>query len=587
MIFGKTINCYYKKYWYYFFFGILALIAVDAIQLLIPEIVGEIARLLNNGALTDSLFVRNIVVLTVIAFSIFAGRVIWRLTINGVSHRIEADMRRRLFGHCEHLASDFYATHKTGATMALLTNDLEAIKMTFSDGVIFLIDVAVLGSMAIVKMAILNWVLALITLIPLAFLIISGNIMEKLETKSYEKAQKSFEDLSDFTTENITGISVVKAFIKEREQIGAFERCNQNNRSKQIAFIRLDTTYNAIINLLIYFGAVSIVILGGYFALKNASFPGIKPMDGPGLFTFFGYFDALIWPILACVFLISTASRGKASYNRVTELLQTEVTVKDRPEAAPAASGLVGDIVFNNLSFTYPDGQSPVLKDFSVHIKPGENIGIIGRTGSGKTTFVNMLLKLYNVPDGMIAIDGKDINLWSTKDIRDAVGYVAQDTFLFSATVANNIAFSNPELGPEAIEAAARFACVDDNIRGFKEGYQTMVGERGVTLSGGQKQRIAMARAIVKNPQILILDDSVSAVDSSTEKSILKNIRELRQGKTTLIVAHRISAVENLDHIIVLDEGHIAGYGTHSELLKSNALYQQIVRLQELEKEVN
>ncbi|HBD06479.1 MAG TPA: ABC transporter ATP-binding protein [Firmicutes bacterium] len=586
MIFNKTINCYYRKYWYCFFFGILALIGVDAIQLLLPEIIGNIVRAANENELSMGFIGLQVLYILAIGLGIFAGRIIWRLLVEGVCHKIQADLRRRLFIHCEALPKEYHSSHKTGGTMALLTNDTEAVSYTFSDGVIFFVDIAVLGTLAMIKMFLVNWALALITIVPLVFLIFSGNILEKLETKSYEAQQKAFEKMSDFTSENLSGISVIKAFIKEKQQLKAFSNCANDHRTKALKFIRLDNAYNIIINGLIYISFALLLIIGGYLATNNVDLPLANPLTSDMLTEFYGYFDSLIWPMLAIVFLISTISRGKASCNRISELLNTPISVKDDEGVVQNNQPLKGNIKIQNLTFAYPDGETPVLKDCSVEIKAGENIGIIGRTGSGKTTFVNMLLKLYNVPRERIYIDGKDINDISTIDLRNSIGYVAQDTFLFSTSIAENIAFAHPRISFDAIKRAAKFACVDDNIANFKEGYDTIVGERGVSLSGGQKQRIAMARAIINDPEILILDDSVSAVDSSTEKEILSNIKRERKGKTTLIIAHRISAIENLDHIIILDEGQIVGYGTHQELLESNTYYQDIVKLQELEKEV-
>lgn len=585
MIFNKTINCYYKKYWYCFFFGILFLILVDVTQLFLPKIIGDLVDAISDKTLTSEIIAKNVLYIFLIGIAVFVGRIVWRLFINGVNYKIQSDLRKRLFIHCENLPKEFYTTHKTGGLMALLTNDVESVGETFSAGVMFLIDVVCLGSMAFIYMAQMNWALALVSAVPLVFLIFSGNILEKYETKTYEENQQAFENLSDFTTESFSGISVIKAFIKEKEQLSNFAKHADNNRKKSIAFIKLDSLYTAIINAIIYISAVLIIVVGGIFIINDVKIPGTTTMTGGNLSTFYGYFDTLVWPILAIVFLISTASRGKASCNRITELLNTKITVKDK-EGLKDDNEVKGAISIRNLTFSYPDGSSPALKNINVDIKPGENIGIIGRTGSGKTTFVNTILKLYNVEDGHVFIDGKDINLWTTHKLREAIGYVAQDTFLFSCSISDNIAFSNPCLNKEKIEMAARFACVADNIKDFKEGYNTVIGERGVTLSGGQKQRISMARAIAKDPQILILDDSVSAVDSSTEKEILSNIKRLRKGKTTLIVAHRISAVEDLDHIIVLDEGSIVGFGTHFELLADNKVYQDIVKLQELEKEV-
>lgn len=331
------------------------------------------------------------------------------------------------------------------------------------------------------------------------------------------------------------------------------------------------------------------MILGGYYVLTGNVIGGGVDFDGGKLSTYFGYFDTLIWPMLAISMLIDNISRSRASYNRIAELLKTEPSVKDNlAELRKDLPVFKGALEFKNLDFSYEDDENQkVLQGISLKINAGENIGIVGRTGSGKTTFVNSILKIHNIPKDKIFMDGVDINSWPTKVVRDNIGYVAQDSFLFSDLISNNIAFSNPKLSMDEVRKAAKFACVDSNIIEFKDGYNTMVGERGVTLSGGQKQRIAMARAIVKNPQILILDDSVSAVDSETEKTILNNIKELRKGKTTLIIAHRISAVEKLDHIIVMDNGKIVGYGTHDELLKSCEIYAKLVELQKLEKEVN
>lgn len=585
MIFGKLVNRYYLKYWYYFFFGILAIIAVDIVQLYIPEIIGSAVSHLNLGTMTNEFLLRNLFAMLGIAAAIFVGRMLWRICINGVAHKITKDIRYRLFTHCQNLPKEFYTTHKTGALMALYTNDIDTIGYSFSDGTLFLVDFLALGATALIKMMMMNWMLTLISMIPLLFLFLSARYFEKKESTAFEDSQKSYEDLSDFTTENLSGISVIKAFVKEKEQIVAFDRHNEQNRKLTFRASKIDNAYNSIINLCIYIGFASIIFfvsIAGYYGFKT---PGVDSLDGGQLTTFYGYFDTLIWPILAIVFYITTGARGKASYRRVREIFNEPIKVKDRDDVT-VVEEVKGDITIRNLSFNYPDGGTPALKNLSIDIKAGQNIGIIGRTGSGKSTLVNMLLKFYNVPDGTIMLDGIDINNWPTVDLREHIGYVAQDTFLFSTSIRENIAFFNPSIDEERVRQAARFACVDENISGFKEGYDTVVGERGVTLSGGQKQRIAMARAIVKDPQILILDDSVSAVDSSTEKEILKNIKTLRQGKTTLIIAHRVSAIEDLDAIIVIDNGEVVGFGTHDELLKTSVVYQKIVQLQELEKEV-
>lgn len=589
MIFGKYINCYYRRYWYYFFIGILALVLVDIVQLFIPEIIGNAISSLDKGTFVDKDYITVLLSLVGIGALMFIGRSAWRLCINGVGQKIEYDLRERMFIHAEKLSVEYYKKQKTGGLMSLYTNDLDAVKTSFMDGTIFLIDAVVLGGLAMYKMFKMNWLLTVICIVPLALVALCGWVIGKAESVRFKERQEAFEGLSDFVQENITGISVIKAFVKEGQQMKKFAKLNSKNEIANIKYLRYSIMLNSLISFLIYSVFGVIMILGGYYVLTGNVIGGGVDFDGGKLSTYFGYFDTLIWPMLAISMLIDNISRSRASYNRIAELLKTEPSVKDNlAELRKDLPVFKGALEFKNLDFSYEDDENQkVLQGISLKINAGENIGIVGRTGSGKTTFVNSILKIHNIPKDKIFIDGVDINSWPTKVVRDNIGYVAQDSFLFSDLISNNIAFSNPKLSMDEVRKAAKFACVDSNIIEFKDGYNTMVGERGVTLSGGQKQRIAMARAIVKNPQILILDDSVSAVDSETEKTILNNIKELRKGKTTLIIAHRISAVEKLDHIIVMDNGKIVGYGTHDELLKSCEIYAKLVELQKLEKEVN
>lgn len=589
MIFGKYINCYYRRYWYYFFIGILALVLVDIVQLFIPEIIGNAISSLDKGAFVDKDYITVLLSLVGIGALMFIGRSAWRLCINGVGQKIEYDLRERMFIHAEKLSVEYYKKQKTGGLMSLYTNDLDAVKTSFMDGTIFLIDAVVLGGLAMYKMFKMNWLLTVICIVPLTLVALCGGVIGKAESVRFKERQEAFEGLSDFVQENITGISVIKAFVKEGQQMKKFAKLNSKNEIANIKYLRYSIMLNSLISFLIFSVFGVIMILGGYYVLTGNVIGGGVDFDGGKLSTYFGYFDTLIWPMLAISMLIDNISRSRASYNRIAELLKTEPSVKDNlAELRKDLPVFKGALEFKNLDFSYEDDENQkVLQGISLKINAGENIGIVGRTGSGKTTFVNSILKIHNIPKDKIFIDGVDINSWPTKVVRDNIGYVAQDSFLFSDLISNNIAFSNPKLSMDEVRKAAKFACVDSNIIEFKDGYNTMVGERGVTLSGGQKQRIAMARAIVKNPQILILDDSVSAVDSETEKTILNNIKELRKGKTTLIIAHRISAVEKLDHIIVMDNGKIVGYGTHDELLKSCEIYAKLVELQKLEKEVN
>jgi ATP-binding cassette subfamily B protein len=398
--------------------------------------------------------------------------------------------------------------------------------------------------------------------------------------KKYDAQLTSFEKLSDFTQEDYSGIAVVKAFVREKYQASKFHEQNTDYKKKNINYIRFSLALDSIIGLLINAVFVITIMVGSYQSLFGNS--GLQVSD---LVKFVGYLDALIWPMFAIASLINIISKSYASLHKVDEFLDAPIDLKDTNDESglPAFNG---DVLFKDFNFAYPDNnKSMVLQNVTLHVKPGDNIGIVGRTGSGKSTLVKVLLKIYNIEEGHLFFNNVDINKWPARDIRDNIGYVAQNAFLFSDQIRNNIAFGNSSLELDDVIKAADFACVDNAINDFKEGYETVIGEKGTTLSGGQKQRIAMARAIVKDPMILILDDSVSAVDSDTEKKILKNIKELRKGKTTFIVSSRISSIEQMDNIICMDEGRIVGIGSHEELLKSCPLYADIVHLQELEKE--
>ena len=573
MLFGKYVNQFYKKYWYHFVLGIIFLLLVDIIQLFIPQIVGDIVRIFdvstenelsaffNKGLFEVGGYLFYIMCFVLIAIGMFIGRSGWRLAINRLGIKIDRDLRMMMFEHAEKMSINFYNNQKTGSLMTLFNNDIEAIKSAFTEGVIFLIDGVVLGGLAIFKLFMVNWFLALLAIMPLSLIAFSGGIVGKMESKRYDAQLNAFEKLSDYTQENFQGIAVIKAFVREMHELKEFAKYNKKNKEASLAYLRFSIILNALIDLLIYSVAIIIMFVGGYLA-KGSGINEIFLVQGDfgagELTEFFGYFDSLI------------------------------VDLKDiKEEDAHDLPKFTGDITFKNLSFNYPNSSVHALENIDIHIKAGENVGVVGRTGSGKSTLVKILLKIYNIDDGQLFFSGVDINAWPSKVIRDNIGYVAQNDFLFSDLIENNISFADQEKGIEEIRNAARFACVDDAITSFKDGYHTLIGEKGATLSGGQKQRIAMARAIIKNPALLILDDSVSAVDSDTEQKILTNINELRKGKTTIIVSSRISAVENLDHIIVLDEGKIVGYGNHKYLLEHCESYAKIVHLQELEKEKN
>lgn len=588
MLFGKHVNKYYLKYFWHFFFGILALIIVDYAQILVPQEIANIGEAISNGeitSLTSIAFIKPISIIFIVAATMFIGRFAWRRCILGEAIRIQADIRKELFMKTEVLTQRYYKQNKTGAILAYFSNDLETIEEVFGFGVVQLIDGVFLSVLSFIKMFQLSTVLTLIALIPLLILLSCAFIVDKYMEKKYEKRQKAFEDMSDFSQENFTGIRVIKAFVKEAKELRHFAKENKKNKDANIEFVKFGALLDVAINLLIYSVIIIIFCVGGYFVYQESIGVdvGFSTWD---IIEFIGYFNSIIWPVFALASIINLTARGRTSLRRISSILDEEVEISDSGEVI-IPSEIKGGIKFNNFSFAFPDNpEENVLKNISFEIKPGETVGVIGKIGSGKSTLVNMLFRLYNVEKGTLFIDNYDIMDLPVKVVRNSIGYAPQDNFLFSDTIRKNIAFADDTIPDEEVVEAAEFSAVRSNIEEFSEGYQTMIGERGVTLSGGQKQRISISRAVVKDPKILVLDDSVSAVDIKTEETILNNIKKLRKGKTTILIASRVSTVEKLDKVLVLKDGQLEYFGTNKECLKNSPTYKRMVELQTLEKEL-
>lgn len=547
MLFGKHVNKYYLKYFWYFFFGILALIVVDYVQLLVPEEIGNIVDNVQDGAITsvfDWKLMKSILTIFLVAVCMFVGRFVWRRCILSEAVKIQADIRQEMFLKTEILSQRYYKQNKTGAILAYFSNDLETVEEAFGFGIVQLIDGLFLGVMSIVKMFRINLYLTLIALIPMVILCVCAVVIDKYMEMKYEKRQKAFEDMSDFSQENFTGIRVIKAFVKETKEIRQFAKENKKNKDANIAFVRFDAILNVLIDLLIYSVIIIIFCLGGYF-IYQTSIGNETGFSSGDIIRFVGYFDAIIWPVFAIAQIINLTARSRTSLRRISSLLDEKVEITDDGQVV-IPEEIKGSVTFKNFSFAYPDDPDvKVLDGIDFTIQAGETVGIIGKIGCGKSTLVNMLFRLYNVEENTLFIDSYDIMKLPVKVVRDCIGYAPQDNFLFSDTIKKNITFADETLPDSAIAKAAEFSDVRNNIENFSEGYETMIGERGVTLSGGQKQRISISRAVIKNPKILVLDDSVSAVDIKTEETILNNIRKLRKGKTTILIASRVSTVEN------------------------------------------
>lgn len=560
--------------------GVAALVLVDYFQLKIPELYRIVVNALNGDVPDFNIdFLLNEIcapMLLIIA-ALVVGRFLWRICFFGSSLKMEADLRRKMFDRCKDYSQSFYKMNKVGDLMSYFTNDLETIEECFGSGVMMFVDALFLGGLAISKMAMMNWLLTLFALIPMTFLLISGITIGKSLSLKWDERQAKFSKLSDFTQESFSGISVIKAFVKEGVELLAFKRINAENEKVNVEYTRYSMILN--ISVTLFVESVVCVILGyGGYLVHNGVF------DAGQLVEFLGYFTTIVWPIMAISELIDMRSRGKASLDRITKLLDEDCVIKD-VEGATDLSDYSGEIEFKNLSFTYPDGTSPVLSDVSFKIQAGSMVGITGRTGSGKTTVADLILRTYEIEDGKLFYDGKDVNALTVKSVRQNVAYVPQDNFLFSDTIFNNVAFSVDGKDLPDIREAAALSAVDDDICGFPEGYSTILGERGVTVSGGQKQRISIARAVLKNAPVLILDDSLSAVDTDTEHTLLENLAKVRRGKTTILLSHRISTIEGADQIIYLDQGKVAATGTHDELVATCKQYADAVKLQKLDEE--
>ncbi len=587
MIFGKHINRYYLRYSLWLIIGLAALVMVDYLQLVIPNLYQMLINGVNDGFVVvdgeklpfDMAFLLDRICMPMVGviLAMVFGRFLWRVTFFGSAIRVETDIRNRMFDHAKDLSREYYQVNKVGNLMSLFTNDLDTIQECYGWGVMMFFDALFLGVLAIIKMWKMNAVMTMFAMVPMVLLLATATIVGRKMERKWDARQEAFSDLSDFSQESFSGIAVIKAFVKETLELMAFQKLNKENEDRNIDYTRTSVLLRIFVTLFVESVICVILGYGGYMVYSGK-------MNAGQIMEFIGYFNAIIWPIMAVSELIDMTSRGKASLKRVSELLDAPITVADRAGAVELED-IRGDIEFKNLTFRYPDGEYNSLEDVSFTIQAGENVGLVGKTGSGKTTLVDLILRTYNVPDGTVFIDGHDVNDVTIRSVRAGCAYVPQDNFLFSDTIANNIAFGVDERNRDSIVEFAKLADVHSNIKEFQLGYDTVLGERGVTVSGGQKQRISIARALMKDAPILILDDSVSAVDTKTERNILGNLRATRAGKTTILIAHRISTIEKMDKILFIDDSRLVAAGKHEELYETCPAYRKMVDLQRLEEE--
>lgn len=570
-------HIYKNKFLY--LFGIIALLMVDYLDLYIPLFIGEITDGLTSHTIEMQTIDKTILLMLVLSIAIAVFRFFWHYFIFGTSQKIINSLRKDIFEKLETLSQAYFNKNKTGDIMTRFTNDLDAIEGATGFVVMMSFDAVVLTIMVVYKMIThVSLTLTILTLIPMALVAVFSIILGKKFDEKYFAKQKAFGHLNDAVQESVTAVRVIKAFVQEEKQLEHFKKVNDYNRKANADISVLRAIFWPVLETFIGLSYVVAIILGGYYCLTGEITLG-------KFITFSSYIGTLFWPMIIVGDIVSVISEASASLKRINEIFDTKVDIVNSENMIDIQE-LKGEIVFDKVDFRYEENLPLALENINVKIRKGEMFAILGRTGCGKTTMVNLIARVYDVTSGNIYIDGNNIKDIPLNVLRSNIGYVPQDNFLFSETLKENISFGKLDATDQEIYEACKIADIHDNIMSFPNKYETMLGERGVTLSGGQKQRTSIARAIIKDSPILIMDDSLSAVDTDTEDTIINNLKRIRKDKTTIMIAHRVSTVQSADHILVLEDGKIAEYGTYQQLLDKNGLFTQMVEKQQLEKQL-
>lgn len=571
------LSWYFKSQWRRYTAAILMLLGTDVLEMVVPWITGQLIDQVVANTLTRELLLRYVGMIVLIALVVYVMRYLWRVFLFYSSFQLAETMRQRLYAHMTLMAPQFFSQHRTGDLMARATNDISALEMTAGEGVLSGIDGLVTGVLVVaIMMIMIDWQLTLVALLPFPFMAWYFVALGKRLHVGFRDAQERFSDLNDRVQESVSGIRMVRAFGREQIEGDNFLQIADKTAEANMRVAVTDSLYDPAIFITVGSSFLLCISMGAWQIQQGALSLG-------QLTSFTMYLGFLIWPMFAYGWLLNIVERGSAAYERIQQLLETESPVQD---TGTVQSVSTADVAINIKSFTHKGGAMPVLHNIQIALAQGETLGVVGPTGAGKSTVINLLMRYFDHPDCEIRIGGVRVQDLSLHALREQIALVPQDPFLFTATIAENIALGRPDASMEEVRAAAELASIDSDIMRFPKGYQTLVGERGITLSGGQKQRVAIARALLLDAPILVLDDALSAVDVETERRILRHLKEVRSQRTSIILCHRLSAVEDAQQIIVLNHGEVVERGTHRSLVLQQGWYAQMVDYQRLERTV-
>jgi len=561
--------------------GILLLMGVDLIQIIIPRIIQRTVDVLGSSSFSNQVVAQKTFIILSLALGMVVLRFFWRVFIMGASRRIEREVREDMFSHLQSLSFSFFNRTQTGNLMALMVNDVNAIRMATGPSFLAITDALFMGTLSLVFLFSTNTRLAFFAVMPLPFIIFMITKFGPMIQTRFKAVQESFGNISTYAQESFSGIRVVKGFVQERCEKEKFEATCDEYVDRNIQLIRIWGFFFPAVALFANLSMTILYLVGGKTVITGT-------LSFGELISSSMYLGLLIWPVIAIGWVFTLLQRGIASSKRILELMDAMSDVVESKTVDTGVAKIYGEIDIRDLTFSYSAERRNVLSGITLHVPAGTSLGIMGKPGSGKSTLISLLFRLFPIPEGRISIDGHEIHQIPLRVLRGCIGYVPQDPFLFSDTIRNNIAFGVDEDARvfSDIKRFAQLVAIDGEIGEFHDGYETLVGERGVTLSGGQKQRISIARALIKQPDILILDDALSSVDAATEKVVLENIKAVLGGHTCIVISHRVSTVQECDRIIILDDGRIVEHGSHSELLRLDGYYRRLYELQKLEEEL-